>query len=461
MSEQATALVHPLRYVDPAEFTPNFGWRNSKNNSGQEVFCEDVSLAAAAETFATPAYIYSRSAIESAFHELDKGLGSLPHTLCFAVKANGSLTILKNLAELGSGFDVVSGGELEHLAHLGVPGDKIVFSGVGKSREEIREALHYRSRARSRQRGSAQRGLLLFNIESEAELGVLLDESAKQMKRGANAPSVSIRVNPDVQAGGHPHISTGHHQHKFGLDWSSARELYSKHRNPKWIQWHGVSAHIGSQITALQPFQKALTRLAGFVRELRELGIDLKYLDFGGGLGARYTDQKPPSRLDYARMVARIVKPLGVHLLLEPGRTIIAHAGVLLTRVQYTKTNRHKTFVVVDAGMNDLLRPALYGAVHPITPVTRARKEKSRGARVDVVGPVCETGDCFLRNWPLGSVKSGDVLAIWTAGAYGMSLASNYNARCRPAEVLVEGKRARIIRRRETTRDLLRNDVLA
>ncbi len=462
MSAQPTAPTQPLRFVDPAEFTPHFSWRKSKRHTGEEVFCEDVSLAVAAETYSTPAYIYSRSAIESAFLELDKGLASLPHTICFAVKANGNLTILKLLAKLGSGFDIVSGGELEHLGHLGIPGDKIVFSGVGKSREEIREALRYRN-GRGR---SGPRGLLLFNVESEAELGVLLDESSRQMKRGGNAPSVSIRVNPDVEAGGHPHISTGHHEHKFGLDWSAARELYTRHCDANWIRWHGISAHIGSQITALRPFQQALARLAAFVRELRELGIDLKYLDFGGGLGARYADQTPPSRLDYARMIARTVKPLGVHLLLEPGRTIIAHAGVLLTRVQYTKMNRHKSFVVVDAGMNDLLRPALYGAIHPITGVARTKNEKSSGARVDgarvdIVGPVCETGDCFLRNWPLGAVKPGDVLAIWTAGAYGMSLASNYNARRRPAEILVERNRSRLIRRRETTRDLLRTDVLA
>jgi diaminopimelate decarboxylase len=456
MSAQAAVSAKPLRFVDPAEFTPHFAWRNSRRNSGQEVLCEDVSLRDVAAKFATPAYVYSRAAIESAFRDLDKGLGSLPHTLCFAVKSNGNLSILKLLAQLGSGFDIVSGGELEHLAHLGVPGDKIVFSGVGKTREEIREALRYRTKGKS-----ARRGLLLFNIESEAELDVLLDESAKQMKRGGDPPGVSIRVNPDVQAGGHPHISTGYRDHKFGLDWNAARELYTKHYSSKWIQWHGVSAHIGSQITALQPFQEALRRLAGFVRELRELGINLKYLDFGGGLGVRYTDQNPPGRLDYARMIAKIVKPLGIHLLLEPGRTIIAPAGVLLTRVLYTKTNRAKTFVVVDAGMNDLLRPALYSAVHPITRVTRAKAEKSDRARVDIVGPVCETGDCFLRYWPLGNVKTGDVLAIWTAGAYGMSLASNYNSRCRPAEILVEGNRARIIRRRESSRDLLRGDVLA
>src|SRR5262249_13019027 len=288
---------------------------------------------------------------------------------------------------------------------------------------------------------------------------VLVDESARGQGRGL--PNVSIRVNPDVVAGGHPHISTGHHQHKFGLDWAAARALYTNHRQSKWIRWNGISAHIGSQITSLRPFHLALGRIASYVRELRGLGIALEYLDFGGGLGVRYTDQKPPSRVDYARMVARFAKPLGVHLLLEPGRTIIAPAGILLTRVLYTKTNRNKTFVVVDAAMNDLLRPALYSAVHPITRVTRSKNEKLARVRVDIVGPVCETGDCFLRSWPLGSVNSGEVLAIGTAGAYGMSLASNYNARRRPAEILVEGKRARIIRRRESSRDLLRGDVLA
>jgi diaminopimelate decarboxylase len=454
MSALSAVPLQKLKFVDPAGFTPQFAWRKSARNSREEVFCEGVSLAEAAEGFGTPAYLYSRAAIENAFGELKKGLGALPHTLCFAVKSNGNLTILKTLANLGSGFDVVSGGELEHLSHLGVPGDKIVFSGVGKSREEIRFALRYRGPGKT-----SKRGILLFNAESEAELGVLLEESARS--KNSEVPSVSIRVNPDVFAGGHPHISTGHHQHKFGLDWAAARELYIKHRQTKWIRWNGISAHIGSQITSIRPFQQALSRIAGYVSELRELGIALKYLDFGGGLGVRYTDQKPPSRVDYARMVARFAKPLGVHLLLEPGRTIIAPAGVLLTRVLYTKKNRDKTFVVVDSAMNDLLRPALYSAVHPITRLTRGKGEKSGGARVDIVGPVCETGDCFLRDWPLGKVKAGDVLAIWAAGAYGMTQASNYNARRRPAEILVERKRARVIRKRETSKDLLRGDVLA
>jgi len=451
---RATAAPDRRRYIDPAEFTPQFAWRRSLKPGGQEVWCEGVPLSRLADSFGTPSYVYSRAAIENAFHELDKGLGRLPHTLCFAVKSNGNLSILKLLRNLGSGFDVVSGGELEHLGHLGVPGESIVFSGVGKTREEIRLALRYRGRGQA-----GQRGILLFNVESQAELEVLLEESSKH--RRDERPGVSIRVNPDVIAGGHPHISTGHHRHKFGLDWAAARGLYRQHGPSKWIKWSGISAHIGSQITSLRPFEQALGRLAGYVRELRELGIVLRYVDFGGGLGVRYTDQKPPSRRDYARMVARMVKPLGMHLLLEPGRTIIAPAGILLTRVIYSKKNRDKTFVVVDSAMNDLLRPALYGAVHPITRVTRAAGQSGRGEPVDIVGPVCETGDSFLHDWPLGAAKAREVLAIWTAGAYGMSQASNYNARCRPAEILVEGKRARTIRRREGKKDLLRGDSLA
>lgn len=444
-----------LKFVDPAEFTPFFRWKRSPDGARHEVFCEDVPLAKAAETFGTPTYFYSGAAIDAAYGELDSGLRGVPHTLCFAVKSNGNLSILWHLAKLGSGFDVVSGGELEHLQHIGVPGECVVFSGVGKTREEIREALRYRAKA------SHGAGILLFNVESEAELEVLLEESARNRRQGSEQPPVSIRVNPDVQAGGHPHISTGHHQHKFGLDWATARELYLRYRESQWIRWAGVSAHIGSQITTLGPFERALRRLARYVEDLRAKGIALRYLDFGGGLGVRYTDQKPPSRAAYARMIAKIVKPLGVRLLLEPGRTIIAPAGVLLTRVLYVKENRGKRFVVVDAAMNDLMRPALYGAVHPITPVTKAPGEKLGDGRADIVGPVCETGDCFLRNWPIGKVETGDVLAIWAAGAYGMSLASNYNARPRPAEVLVQGKRARLIRRRENARDMLRGDVLA
>jgi diaminopimelate decarboxylase len=441
-----------ISFVDPATFTPHFSWKKVSGKSGvsEEVCCEGWSLSDIAAKAGTPAYVYSQTAIGDAYGELDSGLGALPHTLCFAVKSNGNLAILKYLAGLGSGFDVVSGGELQHLQRIGVPGKRIVFSGVGKTREEMREALRY---------GSARRGgphgILLFNIESEAELAVLVEESARERRRGAETPSVSIRVNPDVQAGGHPHISTGRYEHKFGLDWEQARRLYLAHRESPDIQWRGISVHIGSQIVGLGPFQRALRRLSGYVNELRRAGITLDYLDFGGGLGIRYTNEKVPERKAYARMVAAAVRPLRLHLLLEPGRTIIGPAGVLLTRVLYVKENRGKSFVVVDAAMNDLMRPALYGAIHPITRLVRGR-DSANAKRVDVVGPVCETGDCFLRDWPLGEVKAGDVLAIWSAGAYGMSQTSNYNARCRPAEVLVAGKRFRVIRRRETQQDLIR-----
>jgi diaminopimelate decarboxylase len=444
-----------VAFVDPATFTPHFSWKKSggKAAAGEFVYCESTALSEIAEEAGTPAYVYSQAAIGDAYGELVAGLGNLPHTLCFAVKSNGNLAILKYLAGLGSGFDIVSGGELEHLQRIGVPGKRIVFSGVGKTREEMREALRYRLGGRSR-----ARGILLFNIESEAELAALLEESARERRRGGAVPALSIRVNPDVQAGGHPHISTGRYEHKFGLDWEQARRLYLAHRDSRDIQWRGISVHIGSQIVALDPFQRALRRLSSYVSELRGSGIPLEYLDFGGGLGVRYTNEKVPARKDYARMVAQAVRPLRLHLLLEPGRTIIGPAGVLLTRVLYVKENRGKTFVVVDSAMNDLIRPALYGAIHPITRVTRER-DSSAADQVDVVGPVCETGDCFLHDWPLGEVKAGDVLAIWSAGAYGMSQTSNYNARCRPAEVLVNGKRFRTIRRRETQQDLVRTQI--
>src|SRR6266436_817720 len=452
--------------VDPATFTPHFSWKKSDGkladrelNRGaamlrpdiaRSVYCEQVSLSDIAESAGTPAYVYSQAAIGDAYNELGAGLGAQPHTLCFAVKSNGNLAILKYLAGLGSGFNIVSGGELEHLQRIGVPGKRILFSGVGK----MREALRYRSAGRD-----GARGILLFNIESEPDLAALLEEAARERRRGGAAPAVSIRVNPDVQAGGHPHISTGRYEHKFGLDWEQARRLYLAHRESPDIQWRGISVHIGSQIVGLGPFQRALRRLSGYVNELRRAGITLDYLDFGGGLGIRYTNEKVPERKAYARMVAAAVRPLRLHLLLEPGRTIVGPAGVLLTRVLYVKENRGKSFVVVDAAMNDLMRPVLYGAIHPITRVVRGSDSRN-AKRVDVVGPVCETGDCFLRDWPLGEVKAGDVLAIWSAGAYGMSQTSNYNARRRPAEVLVDRKRFRVIRRRETQQDLVRTQLL-
>lgn len=455
MSHSNSVSFRKLKFVDPVAFTPHFAWNKAPSQSGKQVYCEGVSLASVAEKFGTPTYLYSSAAILDAYGELQEGLRGVGHTICFAVKSNGNLSILKRLAELGSGFDVVSGGELRLLQHIGVPGNCIVFSGVGKSREEIREALNYRVSMQSAP------GILLFNAESEAELEILTEEARRIVEKGEKPPATAMRVNPDVQAGGHPHIATGRHEHKFGVDWKEAKRLYLAHRNSKWICWEGLSAHIGSQITTLDPFRRAVNRLVGYVKELKSQGITLRYLDVGGGLGVRYSDQKPPKRTEYAKLIKELVRGAGVEILLEPGRSIIAQSAVLLTRVAYTKTNRGKRFVIVDGAMNDLMRPSLYGAIHPITKVTRNEKnESAKRQRADIVGPVCETGDCFLHDWPLGDVQSGDLLAIWGAGAYGMALASNYNARCRPAEVLVEGDTFRLIRRRETQEDLQRTDTL-
>jgi diaminopimelate decarboxylase len=403
-------------FVDPAGYTPFFARVGHGRGVARETHltCERVALERVARSAGTPTYVYSRGAIESSYRELDSALGRSPHTVCYAVKANSNLAVLRVLAKLGSGFDIVSGGELDRLRRIGVQGRRIVFSGVGKTRQEIREALQFPNGGR---RSAARQGILLFNVESEAEYEVLASEAARHVTSGGRPPSVAVRVNPDVQAGGHPHISTGYHHHKFGLDWPAARRLYLAQRNNRWTAWRGISAHIGSQIVQLAPFRRALSRVAQFVRELRRAEIDLKYLDFGGGLGIRYTRESTPERASYARALATVVRNLGCHLLLEPGRTIVGPAGVLLTRVLYTKENRGKTFVIVDAAMNDLIRPALYGAIHPITKVVSAMDAVRK--RVDVVGPVCETGDCLIHDWLLEDVRPGDLLAIWSAGAYG------------------------------------------
>jgi diaminopimelate decarboxylase len=421
--------------ADPTSYTPQYSWRSNR------LACEAVDLERIAEKVGTPAYVYSATAISDSYRAMDRALRGVPHTICYSLKANSNLSILRLLAGLGSGFDIVSGGELYSLRRAGISTPNVVFSGVGKSREEIREAL--------------RAGILLFNVESEAELDVLADEASRM---GRRAPA-AIRVNPDVMAGGHPHISTGHHHHKFGMDWTDAWRLYLRHRSSHWIEWRGISAHIGSQIVSLAPFRSALGRLAKCVTELARAGVSLRYLDFGGGLGVRYTNEQPLSAAAYGGAVASLVRPLKCHLLLEPGRSIVAPSGVLLTRVLYIKRNRGKTFVVVDAAMNDLLRPALYGAVHPVTVAKRAAGGgAARLALVDVVGPICETGDCFVRDWPLGEVHSGDLLVLWVTGAYGITLASNYNRRPRAAEVLVEGKRFRVVRKRQTMADMLRGE---
>ena len=436
-SRRRSPAVSPA-HIDPVRYTPFFSRRKGA------LFCEGVALGAIAAREGTPAYAYSRAAIEANYRALDSGLDAVQHAICYSVKANSNLAVLQVLAALGSGFDIVSGGELYRLRRIGVPGDRIVFSGVGKSREEIREAL--------------AAGILLFNVESSEELDLLAHEASRARIRA----SASVRVNPDVDAGAHPHISTGRHHHKFGVDWPEAKRLYLAHRSSLWIRWRGISAHIGSQILSMRPYRVALRRLGRYVAELRAAGIALRFLDLGGGLGVRYTDEKPPDLAAYAQEIAAAARPLGCKLLIEPGRSIVGPAGVLLMRVLYTKRMRGKMFVVVDAAMNDFMRPALYSAVHPITRARLSSASSRRGAsrkiRADIVGPVCETGDAFLHDWLIEEPSPGDVLALWGAGAYGFVESSNYNARPRAVEILVEGRKFRVIRQRETPDDLLRGE---
>ncbi|HEV2288762.1 MAG TPA: diaminopimelate decarboxylase [Candidatus Acidoferrales bacterium] len=424
-------------FLDPAIYTPCFEYRHGS------LHCEGVALAKIADRADTPAYVYSNAAFSAAYRDFRRAiqseLGRVPSTVCYAVKANSNLAVLRALAHLGSSFDIVSRGELFRLQRAGVPGRRIVFSGVGKKREEIREALRAE--------------ILLFNVESEEELEVLASEASRLR---VAAPS-AIRVNPDVGAGGHPHIATGDHRHKFGVDWPEARRLYLRHRQSLWIDWKGISGHIGSQITSMEPFRIFAGRLADYFRDLSRQGIVLRYLDIGGGLGIRYATENPLSLREYASSFAPAIRKLGCHVLLEPGRALIGSAGVLLTRVLYTKRTHGKTFVIVDAAMNDLIRPALYNATHPITTVNRPRAN-AEFSPVDIMGPVCETGDFFLRNWSMPEVHSGDLLVIWVAGAYGAAESSNYNSRPRAAEILVEGGRFRLVRRRESRADLIRGE---
>lgn len=408
--------------------------------------CEDLSMTTLAEKFGTPLYVYSGETITAHHLAFDRAFRDIHHTICYSVKANSNLSILRLLARKGCGFDVVSGGELERVMTADRRAAKrVVFSGVGKTREEITAAL--------------KAGILLFNIESESELWALA-ECAGRLR--TKAP-VAFRVNPDVAAETHPYISTGLHKHKFGVPVSEARALYAEASGVRYLRVRGVSVHIGSQITDAGPFGEAMSRVADLVRELRRDGHEIDYVDAGGGLGISY-DQPPAGTFpqQVAAYAAALVKPLRdlkIHLLLEPGRSIVGPAGALLTSIVYKKSNNGKKFLIVDAAMNDLIRPALYGAFHEIIPVTLHTDQIAKSETTDIVGPVCETGDFFARDRTLPVLEEGDLLAILDAGAYGMALASNYNTRPRPAEVLVSGKSAKLIRRREKISDLLRQEL--
>lgn len=405
--------------------------------------CDQVPLTRLVERFGTPLYVYSAAAIRARIQDFDRAFHAVPHTICYSVKANSSLGILRLLARMKCGFDVVSGGELERVLRVSrAAAKKVVFSGVGKTLEEMRAAL--------------KANILLFNVESESEL-LALAECAARLKRSA---PLALRVNPDVPANTHPYISTGLHQHKFGIPIGEVIRLYGEAAKSKSLKVAAVSMHIGSQITDVKPFVAAMERVADLVRTLRARGHSISYVDAGGGLGIDYQHENardPDEHVaKYANALLGPLRGLDLHLLLEPGRWIVGPAGALITKALYKKTNNGKRFLIVDAAMNDLLRPALYNAYHEIIPVNGS---PDKIEKVDVVGPVCETGDFFARDRELPVVQEGDLLAIMDAGAYGMVLASNYNSRPRPAEVLVDGKSVKVIRRRETVADLLRGEA--
>ena len=410
--------------------------------AGRDLLCDQVRLAQLAKEYGTPLYVYSATSIRQRVQMFADAFAGMRHTLCYSVKANSNLSILRMLADFGTGFDIVSGGELERVrvaakALL----DRVVFSGVGKTAAEIDAALAAK--------------ILVFNVESAAELDLLEQRARHLLKR---AP-VAMRVNPDVFAATHPYISTGMSEHKFGVEMGTAYALYQRAARSKYLEPTGVSVHIGSQIRSAEPFGQALQRVSELVRELKSQGIDIQHIDAGGGLGISYQLEDsetfdPQAAVNaYARQVREALAGFEGELLLEPGRFIIAQAGALLTQVLHEKLNGNKTFVVTDAGMNDLIRPSLYQAYHAILPLRRDTKRKM--AVVDVVGPVCETGDFFARDRELPELTAGDFLAVLDAGAYGMSLSSNYNSRARAAEVLVNGRTHRLIRRRETLREML------
>lgn len=397
-----------------------------------ELCAERVPLSAIAERHGTPCYVYSRAAIEGAYRSLDGALAGLPHLICYAAKANANLAVLDVLARLGSGFDIVSGGELARVAAAGGDPAKTVFSGVGKTAAEMRAAL--------------DAGILCFNVESEPELE-RLDAVAREAGRVA---PVSFRVNPDVDPKTHPYISTGLKETKFGVAWDDALPLYRRARGMRGIALRGIDTHIGSQITEIAPYREASRKILDLVDRLAGEGIRLEHVDLGGGLGIRYRDETPVPVAEYAALLRELFRGRRETLVLEPGRWLVGDAGVLVTRVEYLKRSPAKRFAIVDAAMNDLIRPALYAAWHAVEPV---RPRGGEAERWDIVGPVCESAD-FLAHDRALALAPGDLVAIRSAGAYAMSMSSNYNARPRAAEVMVDGDRMHLVRRRESAAEL-------
>jgi diaminopimelate decarboxylase len=407
--------------------------------AGGELCAEGVPLSRVAREFGTPAYVYSRAAIEANFRAFDAALAPLPRLVCYAMKANPNLAVLSVLARLGCGFDIVSGGELARVLAAGGDPGKVVFSGVGKSADEMAAAL--------------QAGIRCFNVESEPELDRL---AAVAAAAGARAP-VSFRVNPDVDPRTHPYISTGLKENKFGVGFDAAPALYRRAASLPSIRVVGIDMHIGSQITELAPYREALVKLLALVDALAADGIRLEHVDVGGGLGIRYRDESPVPLADYAAMLSELARDRPQTLVFEPGRRLVGDAGVLLARVEYLKRGDGRNFAIVDAAMNDLLRPALYDAWHPVDAV---RPRESPVDTWQIVGPVCESADFLARDRDL-ALAPGDLLAIGAAGAYAMAMSSNYNARPRACEVLVDGERAHLVRRRERIEDLFAGESIA
>lgn len=402
------------------------------------LYLEDVPLADIARREGTPCYVYSGGEILQRFEAYHQAFGAVPHQVCYAVKANGNLAILKLLAEAGAGFDIVSGGELFRVLKAGGDPARVIFSGVGKTAQEIDYALEHNIRS--------------FNCESEPELA-LIDSLAARRQAKAR---IAVRVNPDVDASTHPYISTGLRKHKFGIDIAQAEAVYERAKSFANLVLEGVSCHIGSQITDLDPMLEVFDKMAALAERLRMRGLPIRALDLGGGLGVRYKPEDQAVCIpEFIRGMCAKVAGHGLEILIEPGRSIVAESGVLLTRVLYRKTNGEREFVIVDAAMNDLIRPALYHAHHEIVPL---RESQAGTITADVVGPVCESGDFLARGREMVNAMPGDLLAVCTAGAYAFVAASNYNARPRPPEILIEGGRYRVIRQRETYDDLIRGE---
>src|SRR5881396_1884303 len=406
-----------------------------------ELHCESVPLRAVADAVGTPAYIYSRAALLESYGAYDRAFAAVPHVICYAVKANANLGVLATLARAGAGADIVSGGELFRALRAGVPPKKIIFSGVGKTRDEMRDAL--------------KADILMFNVESLSELRTL-DEVAREL--GVRAP-VALRVNPDVDPQTHPYIATGLKTSKFGIPYHEALEAYEEAATLKGLAVVGADMHIGSQLTKATPVADAVARVVALVKTLRERRIEIHTIDIGGGLGIRYRDETPPTHQEFASLLLPALREADVTVLLEPGRSIVGNAGVLLTRVLYRKDTRAKKFVVVDAAMNDLIRPSFYDAYHEIRPVDEAQTT-APVETADVVGPICESGDFLAKDRALPNLGEGDLVAVMSAGAYGFAMASNYNARPRAAEVLVDGAGYTIVRRRETYEDLVAGETM-